>query len=126
MMKIQESGENYLETILLLQNKKGSVRSVDIAEELGFTKPSISRAMGILKESGYITMEPRGEIRLTEAGAQKASEIYERHRVIAEYFVLSLNMDRKAAERDACRVEHIISRETFDHIKTYVAANRKN
>ena len=118
-MKLQESGENYLETILLLQQKQGYVRSVDIAAELNYSKPSISRAMGILKSAGLITMEKRGNIILTEAGKKKADEIYERHRLIALFLETSLGVSHETADHDACRIEHIISDETFAKIKAY-------
>lgn len=116
-MKIHESGENYLETILLLQRKNGSVRSIDIANELGYTKASISRAMGILKKAEYINMERSGEINLTEKGFKKASEIYERHTLITKYLMDTLNIDEEIADQDACRIEHILSTEAFKKIK---------
>lgn len=122
-MKIQESGENYLETILILQNKNGFVRSIDVATELDFTKPSISRAMSILKKAGYITMEDNGMIKLTEKGFQKAAEVYERHRVISEYLVKALAVSKDIADKDACRIEHIISEESFGKMKEYVDSN---
>lgn len=122
-MKIQESGENYLETILILQNKNGSVRSVDIANELDYTKASVSRAMGILKKAGFITMEDGG-IHLTEAGQQRATRIYERHRLITEYLVKALQIGEATAVADACRIEHVISEESFHKIKDWVEAHR--
>jgi len=117
---IQESGENYLETILILQNKTGFVRSIDIANELEYTKPSISRAMGILKQNGYITVQESGQILLTEKGLQKANEVYERHTLIARYLVEALGVNEETAAQDACRIEHVISKESFDQIKKYV------
>lgn len=123
-MRIQESGENYLETILILQNKKGSVRSIDIANELDYTKASISRAMGILKKAGFITMEDGGIIRLTEAGYQRSTQIYERHRLITEYLVHALQIGEETAMTDACRIEHVISEESFHKIKDWVEAHR--
>ena len=117
---IQESGENYLETILILQNKTGFVRSIDIANELEYTKPSISRAMGILKQNGYITVRESGQILLTEKGLQKANEVYERHTLIARYLVEALGVDEETAAQDACRIEHVISQKSFDQIKKYV------
>lgn len=120
---IQESGENYLETIYLLKKKNGLVRSIDIANELGYTKPSISRAMGILKKSGYITVEQNGNINLTELGLSKANEIYERHRLISKFLVITLGVDEKTASDDACRIEHVISQECFDKIKQYILKN---
>ncbi|HOV41031.1 MAG: metal-dependent transcriptional regulator [Oscillospiraceae bacterium] len=120
---MHESGENYLETILVLQNKNGYVRSIDIATELGFTKPSISRAMSILKKSEYITMERSGQIKLTEKGLAKANEIYERHRIISEYFEKVLGVSKEIADRDACKIEHVISPESFDKMKNLIKGN---
>ena len=119
-MKIQESGENYLETILILQQRNGSVRSIDVANELGFTKASISRAMGILKEAGYLVMEPNGNLVLTETGKQRASAVYERHTLIADFLQMTLGVDREVAVQDSCRIEHIISEESFSRIREYV------
>lgn len=116
-MKIYESGENYLETILLLSKKKGSVRSVDIANELEYTKPSVSRAMRILKEADLIVVEKNGNILLTEAGLNKAQKIYERHQIITQFLIEVLNVSIETAEKDACKIEHIISDETFNKIK---------
>ncbi|MDD3168467.1 MAG: metal-dependent transcriptional regulator [Eubacteriales bacterium] len=120
---MQESCENYLETILILQNKKGFVRSIDIANELDYTKASISRAMGILKKAGYITMEDDG-IHLTEQGNQKATQIYERHQLITEYLVRALQVEEETAMADACRIEHVLSEDSFHKIKDWVEANR--
>lgn len=119
-MQIHESGENYLETILLLQEKNGSVRSIDVATELEFTKPSVSRAMGILKEAGLIIVEPSGNILLTETGLEKAAQVYERHRLITEFLIKTLNVPSDIAEADACRIEHVISVETFEKIKAQI------
>lgn len=113
---LHESGEDYLETILILHNKTGYVRSIDIATELGYSKPSVSRAMGILKTNGYITVEPSGQILLTEEGRKKAESVYNRHLVITE-FLESLGVSKENAELDACKIEHIISEETFSKIK---------
>ena len=124
-MRIQESGENYLETILILQNKNGSVRSIDIATELDFTKASISRAMGILKKAGLIIMEENGSIHLTESGYKKANQIYERHRLLTEYLVEALNVSEETAVADACRIEHVLSEEAFHKIKAWVEENRR-
>ena len=115
-----ESGENYLETILILKEKQGLVRSIDIARALNFSKPSVSRAMGILREDGYIVMEPSGEIELTEKGKEKADGIYERHRLLTEFLQKVSGVDAKLAEEDACKMEHIISNETFQGIKRYM------
>lgn len=116
-MKIQESGENYLETILLLYKRNGSVRSIDIATELEFSKPSVSRAMKILKEAGLITVEPNGYILLTEAGRIKAENIYERHKILTKFLNEKIGVSKDIAEADACKIEHIISSETFEKIK---------
>lgn len=118
---MQESGENYLETILILQNKNGSVRSIDVACKLSVSKPSVSRAMGILRDDGFITMEANGELVLTEQGRARADAIYERHRFITRFLADVVGVSPETAETDACRIEHIISEETFDKIKEYLA-----
>ena len=118
---MQESGENYLETILILQNKYGSVRSIDVAKQLSVSKPSVSRAMGILKDNGFITMETNGELSLTELGRARADTIYERHRLITKFLAEIVGVSPMTAETDACRIEHIISEETFEKIKEYLA-----
>lgn len=115
-MNIRESAENYLETILILQEHKGSVRSIDIANELNFSKPSVSVAMRNLRENGYIQVDDSGCITLTDAGFEIADRMYERHRTISEYFVL-LGVEPEIAVKDACRIEHIISDESFRAIK---------
>lgn len=121
-MKIQESGENYLEMILILKNETGVVRSIDIARAMSFTKPSVSRAMSILKKAGHITMDEEGLIELTESGLQIAEQIYNRHRLLTEWLI-AIGVSEKTAVADACRVEHVISQETFDiigeHVKKY-------
>lgn len=116
-MKLQESGENYLETILILKKRLGYVRAIDVATELNFSKPSVSRAMSILKNDGYIIVEPNGNICLTDEGMEKASSVYERHIYITRYLCEVLGVDSQIAENDACRIEHIISEETFNKIK---------
>ena len=118
-MRTQESGENYLETILILSKRKGAVRSIDVAAELNFSKPSVSRAMGILKERGYILMDRQGYITLTETGLEYASQVYERHRLLTVFFTL-LGVDGATAEQDACRIEHVISEESFSRIRHFV------
>ncbi|MDD6394569.1 MAG: metal-dependent transcriptional regulator [Firmicutes bacterium] len=115
-MNIRESAENYLETILILQERKGSVRSIDIANELNFSKPSVSVAMKNLRENGYIQVDDSGIITLTDAGFEIADRMYERHRTISEYFML-LGVKPEIAVKDACRIEHIISDESFQAIK---------
>ena len=115
-MKIQESAENYLETILILKNKNGAVRSIDIANELGFSKPSVRVAMKNLRENGYIEVDSSGYITLLDSGRQIAEKIYERHTTLSKWLV-SLGVDAKTAAEDACRIEHIISSESFEAIK---------
>ncbi len=118
-MKLQESGEMYLETIYVLQEKKPFVRSIDIATEMNFSKPSISRAMGILKNNGYLTIASDGKITLTDEGLRIAKKTYERHNVLTAAFI-KLGVNPITAEEDACRVEHVICDETFDAIKKFV------
>lgn len=117
---MHESGENYLETILMLKEKKGTVRSIDIARELNFSKPSVSRAMGILRESGYITMEPSGEIQLTESGKEKAGAIYGRHRLLTAFLSEVIGVSAQVAEENACRMEHILDQEVVDGIGQFM------
>lgn len=118
-MKIQESAENYLETILILHNRKGYVRSTDIANELGFSKPSVSVAMKNLRFGGYIATDENGFISLTEKGSKIASMIYERHTLLSRWLI-NLGVDPCTAAEDACRMEHVISPESFDAIKKHV------
>ena len=118
---MKESGENYLETILILKQRNGMVRSVDIANELSYSKPSVSRAMGILKNDGFIVVEADGNIQLTPSGMEKASAIYERPDVITRFLVATLGVDEAVADQDACRIEHVISEETFGRMKVKMA-----
>ena len=118
MLKTMESAENYLETILILKTRNGSVRSIDIAHELDFSKPSVSVAMKRLREKEYITVEDGGLIEFTEKGRKLAERIYERHVLLTKALV-SLGVDPETAAEDACRVEHYISQETFDKIKEH-------
>ncbi len=115
-MNLQESGEMYLETIYLLSKQKASVRSIDVAEEMGYSKPSVSRAVGLLKNGGFITVDENGFLKLTEIGITVAERTYERHRVLTGFFV-KLGVDPEIASEDACKIEHVISSETFDAIK---------
>lgn len=115
-----ESGENYLETILLLKERQGSVRSIDIARTLDFSKPSVSRAVGILKEDGYITIEIGGDIELTDKGKEKAAAIYERHQLLTAFLQKVAGVSEIIAEDDACRMEHIISDDVFQGIKRFM------
>lgn len=117
---MHESGENYLETILMLKEKNGTVRSIDIARELNFSKPSVSRAMGILREDGFIVMEHSGEIGLTEKGHKKAQEIYGRHQLLTEFICQIAGVDEEMAERNACRMEHILDQEVVDGIRKFL------
>lgn len=118
-MHLQESGEMYLETILILSNKKSTVRSIDIAEYMGFSKPSVSRAVGLLKNGGYIAVDSDGFITLTDAGYEVASKIYERHTMLTD-FLVRLGVDNETAVNDACKMEHDISDKTFEAIKKHI------
>lgn len=115
---MQESGEMYLETILVLSKKGAPVRSLDVANQLGFSKPSVSRAMGILKKGEFIKIDGQGYITLTPEGSKIAKKIYERHVVISE-LLMELGVDMKTAEEDACRIEHVISDKTFKALKKH-------
>ena len=117
-MVIHKSAEDYLESILILQEQYGQVRSIDIVNQLGFSKPSVSIAMKKLRESGYIEMDSDGYIRLLPAGAEIAERIYERHRLLTDFFVY-LGVGQGTAAADACKVEHDLSAETFEKIKEY-------
>ena len=119
---MQESGETYLETILTL-SKDRPVRSIDIASALGYSKPSVSRAMSILRENGYIAME-EGRIRLTETGLEKAEHIYERHCLLTMFLVDTLGVPESVAAQDACRIEHVISETSFAKIRERYGARR--
>ena len=118
-MHIQESGEMYLETIHVLLKKNGHVRSVDVAEHMGYSKPSISRAMGLLKKGEFIEIAPDGAITLTDAGVQVAEKIYERHTLLTRLLV-QLGVSPETAAEDACKLEHAISDESFQAIKRHV------
>ncbi|MBR3948933.1 MAG: metal-dependent transcriptional regulator [Clostridia bacterium] len=123
-MKIQQSAENYLETIFVLTKRNGIVRSVDIANELGFSKPSVSIAMKSLRENGYIEVMGDGHIALLEKGKIIAEKLYERHTVLTNAIV-ALGVSEEIAAEDACKIEHIISEETFDAIKKHYNTNIK-
>lgn len=118
-MQIHESAENYLETILMLQERNGTVRSIDIANELDFSKPSVSVAMKNLRTNGYIEMDKSGQIRLLPKGMEIAERTYEKHRVLSKCLI-ALGVDPKVAAEDACRIEHVISAESFDAIKRHM------
>ncbi|MDD3222435.1 MAG: metal-dependent transcriptional regulator [Clostridia bacterium] len=123
-MKIQESAENYLETILVLSQCQPQVRSIDIAAELGFSKPSVSVAMKNLRENGYIIVDEHGHITLTESGLRIAETIYERHTLLSSWLEF-LGVDKEIAAQDACRLEHVVSAESFQAIKAHVQANKE-
>ena len=115
-MKTSESAEMYLETIMLLQEKQPRVRSIDVVRKTGYTKPSVSRAVGLLRTNGHIEVDENGYITLTTQGRELAARIVERHRVITD-FLISLGVDREIAADDACKMEHIISDEVFEAMK---------
>lgn len=119
-MKIQESAENYIETIYILQQRQGEVRSIDIANELAFSKPSVSVAMKNLRNNGYIEVNGLGYITLTESGREIAERMYERHTLLTS-FLVSLGVSDKTAAEDACRIEHVISAESFDALKRHIS-----
>ena len=119
-MAMQESGEMYLETIYVLSQKSSSVRSIDVAEHMGFSKPSVSRAVGLLKQDGLLWMDEYGYLKLTEEGTRKAKQIYERHTVLSR-MLMNLGVDEETAAEDACRIEHYISDKSFDAIKAHMA-----
>ncbi len=118
-MHLQESGEMYLETILILSNSQATVRSIDICEYMGYSKPSVSRAVGLLKKGGYIAVDTNGFITLTESGKYIADKIYERHTVLTG-FLTELGVSPDTAAEDACKIEHDISDESFAAIKRYI------
>lgn len=119
-MKIHESAENYLETILMLKNRKGAVRSIDIVNELDFSKPSVSVAMKNLRENGYIEMDSNGYIELLPSGLKIAETMYERHTTISNWLI-TLGVDPKVAVEDACRIEHVISAQSFEALKKHIS-----
>ena len=117
-VNLQESGEMYLETIYVLSQKSPNVRAVDVSEYMGYSKPSVSRAVGILKNAGYIVTDKNGYLVLTESGVEVAKRTYERHKVLKELFV-KLGVSEEIASDDACKIEHVISEEVFAAIKKY-------
>ena len=121
-MHLQESGEMYLETILILSEKQAYVRAIDVGEYMGFSKPSVSRAMGILKAGEYIKVDTNGHITLTSVGKAVAEKIYERHNILSD-FLIKIGVDEETATADACKIEHDISDETFTALKQYIAEN---
>ena len=123
-MRAKESREMYLEVILRLEQRNGVVRSIDIAKEFDYSKPSVSRAMTVLKNAGYITHSPYGDIALTKKGREKAEKVYALHRLVTDFLVSTLKLDEQAAEKDACRIEHVISKKTVDAMKHYLNENK--
>lgn len=122
-MSLRESGEMYLETIYVLSKKSDSVRSLDVAEQMGFSKPSVSRAVKLLKEGEYLTVDKDGYLHLTESGLAVAKKIYERHTVLTELLV-SLGVSRETAAEDACKIEHVISDESFAAMKNHLNSHK--
>lgn len=118
-MQIYESAEDYLEAILIIKQEKGEVRSIDVAHRMNYTKPSVSRAMSLFRENGYITMDKDGWITLTDAGLEIASRIYERHQCLTGWLT-ALGVSPEVAAADACRIEHDISEETFEKLKAHI------
>ncbi|MBQ6676953.1 MAG: metal-dependent transcriptional regulator [Clostridia bacterium] len=118
-MTIRESGEMYLETVYILSQKTSAVRGIDVGEYMGFSKPSVSRAIGLLKKEGLVATDENGYIKLTEAGEERAKVIYERHTLLSQ-LLMNLGVDEETATEDACRIEHYISEKTFDAIKAHV------
>lgn len=117
---MHESGEMYLETIYVLYQKMPNVRSIDVAQEMGFSKPSVSRGVGILKKEGYLTVDGNGYLELTDSGLDLAKKIYERHTVLSN-FLIQIGVDKKAAVNDACKIEHVICDETLEAIKNFIS-----
>ncbi len=118
-MQLKESGEMYLETIYILSQKSNFIRSIDVCEEMGYSKPSVSRAMGLLKEGGYITVGTDGSLSLTKLGKDIAEKTYERHTVLSDIFI-KLGVNAETAAADACKIEHVISDETFNALKKHL------
>ena len=117
-MNLQESGEMYLETILVLSKKNAGVRAVDVGEYMGFSKPSVSRALGLLKKGGYVSVDDDGYLSLTELGLDVAGKMYERHKLLLA-FLMKLGVSERTASLDACKIEHHLSDESFDAIKRH-------
>jgi len=117
-MAVQESGEMYLEAIYVLSQKSNSVRAIDVGEYLGYSKPSVSRALGVLKDEGMVTKNSEGFLSLTQSGEDRAKSIYERHTLLTKLF-MNLGVDEETATEDACRIEHYISEKTFSALKAH-------
>ena len=123
-MQIYESGQMYLETIYVLSKEKNSVRAIDVSEHMGYSKPSVSRAMGILKSQELITIDENGHISLTEKGIEIAKSMYERHTILSR-FLATIGVSSETAAEDACKIEHCISEESFEAIKSFIAKDDK-
>lgn len=124
-MILKESGEMYLETIYVLSQKSSYVRSIDVCEEMGYSKPSVSRAVGLLKDGGYLSVGKEGALKLTSLGKEIAEKTYERHTVLSKLF-MCLGVSENAAPADACKIEHVISDETFDALKKHLNEHMQN
>ncbi len=122
-MALQESGEMYLETILILSQTKEFVRSIDISEYMGYSKPSVSRAVGLLKQDGFISVEKNGHIQLLDKGLAIAQKIFNRHTILTQ-LLTSLGVSRETASKDACRIEHVVSDETFEAMKNHLQQHK--
>ena len=118
-MRLHESAEMYLETIYVLSQKSGSVRSIDVADHMGYSKPSVSRAVGLLKRGGYLTMAPDGYLTLTDNGIKTAKKVFERHTILSQ-FLSRIGVSEQTAVTDACKIEHVISDETISAIKKFL------
>ena len=118
-MALHESGEMYLETIYVLSKDGSSIRAIDVSKSMGYSKPSVSRALGLLKDGGYVEVDDSGYITLTESGEEIAKKTYERHTMLSDFFI-SLGVDKTIAKEDACKIEHVISDETFEAMKKQV------
>jgi Mn-dependent DtxR family transcriptional regulator len=126
MSIIHKSGEDYLETILILQRQTGHVHAIDVAGELGFSKPSVSKALGLLKKSGHVCVSSEGHITLTDAGHKAAAAVYERHVLLRRFLVDVLSVSPETAEIDACKVEHMLSAESVDKLKIFMQSREKS
>lgn len=123
-MQLLESGEMYLETILILSQNKTCVRAIDVGEYMGFSKPSVSRAVGLLKSGGYVNSDENGYLTLTDEGLKTANKIYERHRLLTD-FLIRLGVDEKTASEDACKIEHDISDKSFEALRAHAAGAKQ-
>lgn len=121
-MNLQESGEMYLETIYVLTKNSSKIRSIDVCEHMGYSKPSVSRAIGLLKSGGYVVVDSEGHLSLTEDGKEIAEKIYERHTILSQ-FLMRLGVSRETASEDACKMEHVISDESLEAIKNHIENN---